>query len=427
MGPDSGSESDDAGDLPADAAGAYPACEAYPGEDAYPFAAAHGYPGSWAYPREGEHAYPHRHAYPGAEVCGGPATRQAAPAQPLRAIHVGPALLRGGAEQWLIELTRFLDPRRVQLLRTVVVRPELVDPAFVADVRIPVEVGARDAVRRAAQECDVLLGWGLSLNDWLGDGRPPLCVYLAHGEGQWTRTFLHGSDRAVDHVVAVSQAVKERACAGFPTTVIFNGVDSARLGRTRSRQAVREALGFGPGDFVLGFVGRFAGEKRAAAVLDAVAGLPPAYKALLVGWGAERGPLLERANDAIPGRYAFVTAWNYLGDYYQAMDAVCLVSAEEGFSLVLLEAMMCGRPLIVTAVGCVPEVVHDRVNGVVVSGTPDSIAAAAELLRRHPEWARGVAAEGRAFAEQHGHAMRMARDYENLLHRLWAEKHGNGA
>jgi glycosyltransferase involved in cell wall biosynthesis len=84
--------------------------------------------------------------------------------------------------------------------------------------------------------------------------------------------------------------------------------------------------------------------------------------------------------------------------------------------------MMCGRPLVVTPVGGIPEIIQHRINGVLVPGDPESVSAAAELLWRYPEWARGIAAEGRAFAEQHGHAVRMARDYENLFHRLWRQK-----
>jgi glycosyltransferase involved in cell wall biosynthesis len=160
------------------------------------------------------------------------------------------------------------------------------------------------------------------------------------------------------------------------------------------------------------------------AIIEAVARLPARFKALLVGWGRERPALMELANARIPGRYAFITAWDYLGDYYHAMDAVCLVSDQEGFPLVMLEAMMCGRPLIVTAVGCVPEVVRDRVNGLVVAGDPASISAAAELLDRHPRWAQGIGAEGKAFADSVGHARRMAREYEDLLHGLWQAKHG---
>jgi glycosyltransferase involved in cell wall biosynthesis len=126
----------------------------------------------------------------------------------------------------------------------------------------------------------------------------------------------------------------------------------------------------------------------------------------------------------IPGRYAFVRGTNDVGDYYGAMDAMCLPSEEEGFGLVVLEAMFCERPVIATAVGCVPELVRDRVNGLVVDGSADSIAAVARLLHRHPAWARGLSAEGRATAEERGHARTMAAAYENLFLRLWREKFG---
>jgi glycosyltransferase involved in cell wall biosynthesis len=245
---------------------------------------------------------------------------------------------------------------------------------------------------------------------------------MAHGESDWTRKFLRESDRVIDHVIAVSRAVKDRCCDGFDTSVIYNGVDCSRLGRTRSREAVRASLGFQPGDFVLGYLGRYSSEKRVPLLLEAAALLPPHFKVLMVGWGAQRVALLEQANACIPGRYALANAWNYLGDFYQAMDAVCLVSEVEGLPLVLIEARLCGRPVIVTPFGCAPEVVQDRINGLIVSGDPASIAGAALRLARHPEWARGIAAEGKAFAEEHGHAHRMALEYENLLLRLWREK-----
>src|SRR5262249_30672808 len=131
-----------------------------------------------------------------------------------------------------------------------------------------------------------------------------------------------------------------------------------------------------------------------------------------------------RAKTCIPGRHAFATAWDYLGDYYQAMDAFCLVSTQEGFPLALLEAMMWGLPVIVTPVGCVPEVLRDRVNALIVPGDAASIAQAAAILQARPRWAAGLAREAQSFAEQYGHARRMAHDYERLFHGLWREKHG---
>jgi glycosyltransferase involved in cell wall biosynthesis len=346
--------------------------------------------------------------------------------RPLRVIHVGPCLVRGGAERHFLDLLRFLHPDRIRVLRTIVTQPKMLDPNFAAEAKIPVQVGQGEEVRQATRECDVLLCWGIELNAWLEDHRPPLCVYLAHGVGDWTMHLLRQSDRVIDHVIAVSRAVRQRIGPAFPTSVILNGIDAARLASTRPRDEVRTSLGFGPQDFVLGYVGRFSPEKRVQLVLHAGALLPPTYKVLLVGWGPQRQELMEAANELIPGRYAFASGWDYLGDFYQAMDAVCLMSDQEGLPLVMLEAMMSGRAFISTPVGGVPEVVQDRINGVLVAGDAAALAAAAELLRHHPEWARGLATQGRAFAERHGHARRMAREYEDLLSRLWLEKFGSG-
>lgn len=341
----------------------------------------------------------------------------------LRVIHVGPSMVRAGIEQWLKGLSGSMDPGRVKLVRCIATQPGYLDPAVAAELGVPVTEGREEEVRQAARECDILLCWGpTELGGWLADGRPKLCVFVAHGEAGWTRRMLEGCRPVVDHVVAVSRRVVQGACEGFPTTVIPNGVDTAHLARTSSRSETRRRLGFGPDDFVLGYVGRFSPEKRAHVLIEAVAKLPHRFKALLVGWGPLKGELLETANRLIPGRFAFETANGPVGDYYQAMDALTLVSEEEGFGLVVLEAMLCGRPVIAREVGCVPDLIQDRVSGLIVPGTPNSVRDAAMLLHDHPAWARGLAEEGRALADERGHARAMARRYEDLLLRLWAEK-----
>jgi glycosyltransferase involved in cell wall biosynthesis len=341
----------------------------------------------------------------------------------LRMTHVGPSLVRAGVEVWLKGLSRFLDPCRLQFTRCLVTEPEFYDPEFAAELSMPAEIGGREAVRRAAAESDVLMIWGPGeLGDWLKDCRPALTVFVAHGEGRFTRSYLDGCGPVVDHVVAVSRRVQERVTDGYPTTVIPNGVDSSHLARSLSRPEARGRFGFAPDDFVVGYVGRFSPEKRAHRVIEAVAKLPSNVKALFVGWGPLHPQLLDLANRLIPGRFAMTVGKGCFGDYYEAMDALCMVSAEEGCPLVVLEAMMCGRPVIATEVGGVPDLLVDRVNGLVVPGDVDSIRSAVLLLQRHPEWAQGVAAEARKVADERGHARRMARGYEDLVHRLWSEK-----
>lgn len=339
------------------------------------------------------------------------------PSRPLRVICAGPSFQIGGVEQHTVSLARFFDPQRVRLVKSLVTNRAHFHAPSAARLPFPVSACSPAELVRAAGDCDVLLMWGEGFNGRLGTNRP-IGVYLAHGESHWTRLGLEGCSQVVDHVIAVSSRVRHRVCGGFPTTTILNGVDASRLGQTRAREAVREKLNFDSGDFVLGSVGRFTSEKQMHLLIEAVARLPRSFKLLLVGYGPRRAELMNLANERIPGRYAFVNAEDYLGDYYRAMDAFCLASAHEGFGLVIPEAMLCDRPVIATNVGCVPEVIRDRVSGLVVDPCADAIAGAAHLLHRHPRWAQGLAAEGRTFADAHLHASRMARDYEDLLWRL---------
>ncbi len=343
---------------------------------------------------------------------------------PIRVTHVGPCLVSGGVEQHLLSLTRFLDPSRVVVHRCIVTQENLISREFCQRLGLPVVIGQQDAVRAAVVDSDVLLHWGLGLDQWLPEGPRPLCVFLAHGEEYWTRSTLMRSERVTDHVIAVSRRVQERVCDGFNSTMILNGIDTARLATTRSRSDVRESLGFQPHDFLLGIVARYSSEKRFEMLIETVASLPRNFKLLAVGYGPKLAEYLELANRRIPNRYAFVSAVDYMGDYYQAMDAYCMASAHEGFGLVVLEAMFHGLPIIATQVGAVPELIAHGESGLIVDGNPHAFAEAAKKLHTRRAWAKALGNEARQFAMQQGHARQMADRYMSLLERLVSEKRG---
>lgn len=347
-----------------------------------------------------------------------------APGRPLSVVHVGPCLYRGGAEIWLQQVLRFLDPARLHVTRTIATERHLIDPDFASELPIPLEVGGAQAIRRAAAECDVLLSWGVALDDLLGTSHqklPCLCVAIAHGEGRFTRQQLEQSRHYLDHVIAVSQAARRGACDGLgvPTSVVSNGIDTARLAWTTPRDQMRQSLGFTPHDFVVGYVGRLSPEKRVTLVLDALAGLPASYKGLIVGWGPQLPAILDRANRELPGRCVVRTATNYLGDYYRAMDAFCSPSESEGTPLTMLEAMFSGLPVLMTEVGAVPELIENRINGLVVQPAAADIQRALERLKHYPKWAHGLAEQGRQTADDQGHASRMAQGYEDVIGQAW--------
>ncbi|WP_197444238.1 glycosyltransferase family 4 protein [Maioricimonas rarisocia] len=353
--------------------------------------------------------------------------RNAPPGErPLSIAHVGPCLFRGGAEQQLIDLARFLDPRTAVLEKCYVTDPQGIDPAVARDLPCEVVPAGIPEVTRAMQEHDVILCWGLPLDEWvdLSQPRRAVTVYIAHGDSFWTRELLSRSRQTVDHAVAVSERVRTTSHVDLPMSVILNGVDTARLATTRSRDQVRADFDFAPDDFVVGFVGRFSPEKRPELLIYALQYLPQNFKALFIGWGPMLPQLLRDANDLVPGRCAFRFADSYLGDYYEAFDAFALLSVQEGFALVFLEAMFCGTPVIATPVGAVPEVIEHRINGLVVDGAPQNVAGELARLSGNRVWARGLGETAREYARQHGHARRMAGDYENLFQQLVAARRG---
>lgn len=71
---------------------------------------------------------------------------------------------------------------------------------------------------------------------------------------------------------------------------------------------------------------------------------------------------IATANGKIP--------YSKMPNFYQKLDVICIASIEEGTPLPLLEAMACGCFPICTDVGVVPEIIEDKVNGLIVERNP---------------------------------------------------------
>lgn len=71
---------------------------------------------------------------------------------------------------------------------------------------------------------------------------------------------------------------------------------------------------------------------------------------------------------------------------FRTHDVLLWLSTYEGFGLVLLEAMSQGLPAVATPVGCVPSLIRDGVNGLIVAKRdPDGAAGAVERLLDSPQ------------------------------------------
>jgi glycosyltransferase involved in cell wall biosynthesis len=146
--------------------------------------------------------------------------------------------------------------------------------------------------------------------------------------------------------------------------------------------------------FTLLYVGRFYRRKRVDALLRAAAILRHSMKDLeirIVGNGPCGG-----AWRALSRELGLDSAVTWLGDVaraqlaaeYNRAHAFCLPSVQEGFGIVLLEAMAAGKPIIAARAGAIPEVAPHAV--LVEPDNPDALAAGIEQVRgaqpAPPEW-----------------------------------------
>lgn len=159
--------------------------------------------------------------------------------------------------------------------------------------------------------------------------------------------------------------------------VIANGCDT-RLFRLQPRVAARSRLGLAADARLIVYVGRLVPEKGLGELLAAMARLPTGpWQLALIGDGPMRG-VLERAatRSPVPVLLPGSQTPQQVADWMAAADVVTLPSYSEGHPNVLVEALACGRPVVATDVGGIPEVVDAHSGRLVPVRDVDALANA---------------------------------------------------
>jgi glycosyltransferase involved in cell wall biosynthesis len=107
------------------------------------------------------------------------------------------------------------------------------------------------------------------------------------------------------------------------------------------------------------------------------------------------------------------------------LDVVVIPSRREGLPLVVLEAMALSRSIVATAVGGIPEVIQDGVNGLLVPPEdPAAIARAVVRLLRDPELRARLGAAAAAAVEERWNVRMTAGGYDLLYRRVLGLENG---
>ena len=189
-----------------------------------------------------------------------------------------------------------------------------------------------------------------------------------------------------------------------------HGVDLRRFvpARPADRVAARRDAGLDPGALVFGFVGRIVADKGVHTLLAAFDLLPNRVRdharLLLVGdLEEDHGLAPETVHRIRTDPHIVTTGFIDNPDHwYRAMDVMVLPSRREGFPNVLLEAAACALPAITTsATGCRDAVQHGVTGLIVPTDDAVRLSEAMGFLATNPNDRERMAAEARAFVEEH--------------------------
>lgn len=208
--------------------------------------------------------------------------------------------------------------------------------------------------------------------------------------------------RHAAHVVPMSAAAARTLTEHFGVrpddmTVIPNAVDHERFEPPSAarRTEARAALGIPDDRPVVAFLGALAPEKG---VDDLVAAVDRSWHLLVAGDGPLRTDL-ERAASRRGIPAAFLGAVDDPVPVLHAADVLVLPSRSEQQPAVVIEAALCGLPVVATAVGGLPDLVDDGVTGILVPPGDRAVLGAwiAELLE-DPARRQAMGVAGRAAA-----------------------------
>ena len=225
--------------------------------------------------------------------------------------------------------------------------------------------------------------------------RRPAIVYTEHSLWNRMAVLVRVVNRAGIGLDQSLIVVSEAARQALPRTlrararVIVHGVDLEAADalvaeRPRLRAEVRDELGVPDDELLAVTVANLRPEKGYDTLLDAarlVADRHLPVRFVSVGRGSEEIAMEARRRElGLEDRFTFLGLRRDVLRLLVAADLLVLPSRQEGLPVVLMEATSVGLAIVATAVGGVPQVLTDGVDGLVVP--PDSPPALADAIAR---------------------------------------------
>lgn len=246
--------------------------------------------------------------------------------------------------------------------------------------------------------------------------------------GERFRAFLDRAviARSVDAFIAVSDADRDRMVEveridPKRIRVLPNAVPTPQP----SGHDVRHELGIAADAPVAVTVCQLRAEKALDVLVDAAALLAsefPGLKVLVAGDGPEEGTLRQQIREKrLEETVLLLGTRRDVPDVVAAADVAVCCSDFEGTPLSVMEYMGCGRPVVATDVGGLPEMIEHGVHGLLFEkrSAPELAAALARLFR-DPAERKAMGEEARRRQRERFDLDAATRWVENLYEELYA-------
>ncbi|MCI5207452.1 MAG: glycosyltransferase family 1 protein [Candidatus Electrothrix sp. ATG2] len=204
---------------------------------------------------------------------------------------------------------------------------------------------------------------------------------------------------------------------------VANGVDIRKYNVNERSIELINKLGLDQDKVVFGMISSLTPEKNHSCAISAFASLNDTVSQLLI---VGDGPLLEELKDLavsmnISERVFFVGRRSNINEILSVVDVFLLPSLMEGLPMALLEAMACGKAVIVSRVGENANVVENNMSGILVeSGDVAGLADAMQLMIKRSDLRKEFGQQARKVVKNKFSSEIMTYNYCQLYDQLLA-------
>jgi glycosyltransferase involved in cell wall biosynthesis len=217
------------------------------------------------------------------------------------------------------------------------------------------------------------------------------------------KSLLNGIERFAILDEGIAEELESAGVSRKRFVFVENGVDTDKFcpANADERADIRARLHLPEGPIAL-FVGQLIERKGIKSLLEAWRIASPSLKSatlVFAGEGEESEAIQREAASGL--RIISLGVRDDVADLMRASDVLILPSRNESFGNVVVEAMACGLPVIVSSAGIAQRLALDRVAGrVVTASCPEEIAAAVTEIFNDPEMRKTMGERSRYIVEK---------------------------